>query len=143
MDASSPLLSFLRDLALPVGDYAVFGSGPLIVRGIIEATNDLDVVCRGAAWERVNELGPLVYLPEHDVSVVTLRAGALTFGTRWAIGDFDVDDLIDTAETIDDLPFVRIEHVVAYKEIAGRAKDIEHLQLVSSWERRNRDQSRG
>jgi len=133
MGASSDLFGRLRSLELPVDDYAVFGSGPLIVRGIIDAGNDLDMLCRGAAWERAQELGSLVYLPEHDVSVVSLFGGALTFGTRWAIGDFDVDHLIDTAETIDGLPFVRIEHVVAYKEIAARPKDNEHLRLLTAY----------
>ena len=41
------LFDLLRSLELPVGDYAIFGSGPLIVRGIIEATNDLDIICPG------------------------------------------------------------------------------------------------
>jgi len=131
---SSDLFELLRDLELPAGDYAVFGSGPLIVRGIIRAGNDLDVICRGAAWERAQELGPLLYLPEHDVNVATLNEGALTFGTRWAIGKFDVDDLIDTSEIIDGLPFVRLEHVIAYKQIAGRPKDIEHLRLVENYQ---------
>ena len=51
-NASHHLFGLLRSLDLPMGDFAVFGSGPLIVRGIIEAANDLDVVSRGRAWER-------------------------------------------------------------------------------------------
>lgn len=133
VSSTSPLFDRLRRLDLPVGDYAVFGSGPLIVRGIIPASNDLDVVCRGSAWEQVQESGPLVYLPEHDVEVVTIDDGTLTFGTRWAIGDVDVDLLIDTAEIIDGLPFARLEHVEAYKRIAARPKDLEHLALLASY----------
>ena len=136
MGDSPDLFGRLRSLELPADDYAVFGSGPLIVRGIIDPGNDLDMLCRGPAWERAQESGPLVYLPEHDVSVVSLYGGVLTFGTRWAIGDFDADHLIDTAEVIDGLPFVRIEHVVAYKEIAARPKDIEHLRLVRAYRER-------
>ena len=102
------------------------------MRGIIGVGNDQDVICRDVAWERVQELGPLRYLPEHRVDVVTLYGGALSFGTRWAIGEFDVNELIDTAEFIDCSPFVRLEHVIAYKQIAGRPKDIEHLRLVES-----------
>jgi hypothetical protein len=107
----------------------------LIVRGIISAANDLDVLCRGAAWERAKQLGPLVYLAEHDISVVALHEVAITLGNRWAIGDFDVDHLIDTAEVVDDLPFVRIEHVIAYKQVAGRPKDLEHLRLIDSYQK--------
>ena len=126
------LFDCLRSLGLPDGEYAVFGSGPLIVRGVIEATNDLDVVSRGAAWERACELGELVTLVEYDVDVVSFLDGAITIGRSWAYGDVDIDEVIDTAEVIDGLPFVRLEHVAAYKKIAGRPKDLEHLGLMES-----------
>jgi hypothetical protein len=99
----------------------VFGSGPLIVRGIIDATNDLDVVSRGGAWKKACELGEMVSLEEHDVNVVSFLDGAITIGTSWAYGNVDFDELIDTADIIDGLPFARLEHVVKYKRIAGRS----------------------
>ncbi len=130
------LFDLLRSLDLPAGDYAVFGSGPLIVRGVIEPANDLDVVSRGAAWAAALKLGQLVDLPKHGVTITTFFDGALTVGTEWAFGDFDIDELIDTAEMIDGIPFVRLEHVVAYKQIARRAKDVEHLERLADYEAR-------
>jgi hypothetical protein len=128
------LFDSLRSLGLPDDDYAVFGSGPLIVRGIIDATNDLDVVSRGGAWKKACELGEMVTLEEHDVNVVSFLDGAITIGTSWAYGNVDVDfdELIDTADIIDGLPFARLEHVVKYKRIAGRSKDLEHLRLLKT-----------
>ena len=126
------VFGLLRSLDLPIGEHAVFGSGPLIVRGIVKATNDLDVISRGDAWRVAARKGDVVHLPEHGVRVASLFDGAITVGTEWAIGDFDVDDLIDTAELIEGIPFVRLEHVVAYKRIAGRPKDREHLQLLEA-----------
>ena len=111
---SGEIFDLLRTLELPAGDYVIFGSGPLIVRGIIEAGNDLDVLARGVAWEKALELGELVYLPEHDVEIVSCFDGVVTIGTKWAIGDFKVDELIDTAETIDGLPFAQLVHVIRY-----------------------------
>ena len=128
------LFELLRSLRLPEGDYAIFGSGPMIIRGIVEPGNDLDIISRGSAWNRAREVGVVEYLPQHDVEVVSCFEGAITIGTRWAIGDFDVDDLIDTAEIIDDLPFVRMEHVILYKQIAGRPKDLQHLQRLNEAE---------
>ncbi len=121
----------VRSLELPLGDYAIFGSGPLIVRGVIAATNDIDIVSRGDAWERARTVGDLVLLPEYDVEIVTCFDGIVTGGPCWAIGGFDIDDLIDTAEMIEGLPFVGLEHVVCYKQIAGRPKDLEHLRLYA------------
>lgn len=124
------LFERLRALRLPIGEFAVFGSGPLVVRGVIEASNDLDVVCRGGAWKAVCALSPPEPSP-WGVDLVSLDDGRLTFGTRWAIGDVDPDELIDTAEIIDGLPFARLEHVIAYKRLSGRPKDLDHLAALA------------
>lgn len=126
---SHELFDRLRALRLPIGEFVVFGSGPLVVRGVIDASNDLDVVCRGPAWEAVCALSPPTRSP-WGVDLVCLDDGRLTFGTRWAIGDVDTDELIDTAEIIDGLPFARLRHVIAYKRLSGRPKDLEHLAAL-------------
>lgn len=120
----------LRSLGLPNGDYAVFGSGPLIVRGIITGSNDLDVICRRGTWEHVQRIGKIEYLEEYGVTIVTLCDGQLTFGTAWGIGTFDIDALIDDAEEINGLPFVRLEHVVSYKMERGSPKDLRHIEAI-------------
>lgn len=127
---SSSAFGRVADLELPSGDYAIFGSGPLIVRGWVEPTNDLDIVCRGSAWEKAVSLGELVHLEHWDVDVVAIDGGAITIGRRWAIGDLDVDELIDTAEIIDGLPFVELRFVAEYKRIADRPKDRAHLACM-------------
>ena len=67
------LFELLRSMKLPTGHYAVFGSGPLLVRGIIESVNDLDVICRGPAWSRACELGPLVDLHQQVTAAAPIR----------------------------------------------------------------------
>ena len=124
------LFDQLRRLDLPVQGYAVFGSGPLAVRGLIPRANDLDIICRDEVWAVVSRLGDVRYLPDYNVSVVELADGALTFGREWKIGDFDVDELIATAEIIDGLPFVRLDHVVRYKRIRCSEKDLQHLAAL-------------
>lgn len=124
------LFSSVKRLKLPQGDFAVFGSGPLIIRGIIPATNDLDIICRGAAWEEVKNIGTLQYNDDYDVEIVTLFSGRVTFGNKWGIAEFDVDVLIDGAEYIDELPFVQLRHVVAYKTQRASAKDMLHIESL-------------
>jgi hypothetical protein len=125
-----PLLRRLRELELPVGDYAVFGSGPLLVRGVIDDAGDLDVLVGERSWTAATAHGDVIHLDQYGVDVVEVDGGAITIGRVWGIGEFDVDELIATAETIDGLPFVRLEHVVAYKREAARPKDVEHLHAM-------------
>lgn len=126
-------IRLLRSIELPPTDYAVFGSGPLLVRGIITDAADVDVISRGAAWTQAQDTGAVTYLEEHNVTVCSFFGGLVTVGTSWAYGQVDIVELIDTAEMIDGLPFVRLEHVIAYKRIASRPKDLAHLQLTEEW----------
>ena len=124
---SARLLGKLRALDLPEGDYAVFGSGPLAARGLWGELRDLDVVARGAAWERAKGLEPVRPAPEGD-PVVRLKGGAIEVFGGWL--GWDIDALIDDAEMIDGLPFARLKDVLAFKRSHGRPKDIAHVRLI-------------
>ena len=130
------LLRKAQELNLPAGDFAIFGSGPLLVRGIIDHVGDIDIICRGDAWFRATSLGELVYLDEYNMEIVSIDDGLITLGRSWGYGDFDVDELIDSAEEIDGLPFVLLQYVIEYKQIANRAKDLAHLELLKAYDRR-------
>jgi hypothetical protein len=129
---SDDLFRFVRELQLPPGDFAIFGSGPLIVRNIIPFRNDLDIICRGEAWELVQQTGQLQYLQDYDAHIVSMLDGAIMFGTSWGIGRFDIDTLIDSADILKDLPFVRLQYVIEYKKIRGLPKDLLHIKAVSA-----------
>lgn len=130
MDAT--LFDQLRQLELPPNDYAIFGSGPLAIRGIIPACNDLDILCRQEIWDIVSQNGITKFLVEYEVTVASFFDGAITFGMEWGIGDFNVGELIETAEIIDSLPFVKLEHVVRYKTIRSSTKDLWHLSALKA-----------
>ena len=125
-----PYFEAVRELKLPRGDFAVFGSGPLIVRGLIEGSNDLDVLCRGDAWQMVQKIGNVTYLEEYAVTVASICNERVTFGTEWGIGNPDVNALIDEAEIIEGLPFVRLSHVIRYKLERASVKDMQHIEIL-------------
>jgi hypothetical protein len=77
-------------------------------------------------------MGKVEFLPEYNVTVASMCEPTLTFGTVWGIGDFDVDELIDTAEIISGLPFVQLEHVIRYKKIRFSEKDLLHLDAIAA-----------
>jgi hypothetical protein len=123
-------LSELHDLALPAGDHALFGSGPLLVRGWIDEVGDLDVFARGAAWEKATAHGKLVPLPD-GVEIAYVGEG-VTVLPGWPFGPTSMDRMIDTAEMIDQVPCVRLEHIVAYMRRFDRPKDRERLRIIEA-----------
>jgi|SRR5215208_109013 hypothetical protein len=128
--SAARLLGKLRELDLPEGDYALFGSAPLVACGLLREVHDLDVVARGAAWDRARELGAVRTAPQGD-PVVWLEGGALEIFGGWL--GWDIDALIDDAKIIDGLPFARLEDVLAFKRSYGRPKDIAHVHLIEDY----------
>ncbi len=120
--SAARLFGKLRALELPHRDYAVSGSGPLAVRGLIEEMRDLDVVARRAAWTKAQDLGPVHPAPGGD-PVVRLEGGALEIFGGWL--GWDIDAIIDG------LPFARLEDMLAFKLHYGRPKDLEHARLIA------------
>jgi hypothetical protein len=102
------LLGLLSEYDLPDGDYAIFGSAPLMVLGVIESVNDLDVIIRPSKW-------PFAGKGEY-------RTDEIEFFDNWP--GFDIDDLIDnyTFEHKGFL-FVSPNQVIKYKRNLKRDKD--------------------
>ena len=129
MDARS-LREKVAALRLPAGDYAVFGSGPILAHGLIKSVNDVDVLARGVAWEAARSLGAVVDGEMGD-RVVRIGGGEVEIFGGWL--GMDTDGIIDGAETVWGLPFARLEDVLAFKRLLGRPKDREHARVIESY----------
>lgn len=102
------LLELLNQYNLPKGDYAIFGSAPLVITGIVKLVNDLDVIIRPSAWPFDSE--------------GEYRTEYIEFFDNWP--GFDVDDLIDN-HTFEYKGFLFVvpKKVLEYKRQMAREKD--------------------
>lgn len=102
------LLELLSEYNLPKNDYAIFGSAPLVVVGIIKSVNDLDVIIRPSSWPFNNE--------------GEYRTEYIEFFDNWP--GFDIDDLIDNHTfEYNGILFVEPKKVLEYKKRMSREKD--------------------
>ncbi len=124
----------LLALELPAGDFAVTGSAVLYAHGLIDDPRDLDVLVRRRAWDRVLELGEAKPTPLAEGSEVTL--GDLQFVDRWFPG-WSTDELIDEADVLHGMRFVRLDVIRETKARLGRPRDLEHVALIDgkAWEK--------
>lgn len=124
-------LEHVKSLDLLPGQFAVFGSGPMVVRGMRDS-DDADVIVSDELFEKL-ALDPMwtsVELRDHHTSI---RRGDVEIFHTWAPGAWDVADLIKNAEMIDGLPFVRLEAVVEWKQLRNEVKDREDLKLIEEY----------
>lgn len=84
----------------------------------------MDVVARGKAWTTARLLAhEEVHAAPFGPEPIARFWGLLEVSCGWISRDWDIDELIDTAEYIDGLPFVRLEYVLRYKLALNREKD--------------------
>lgn len=122
----------IKDLGLPTKDFAIFGSGPMMIHGLKELIHDIDIVARGEAWEMIQRLGNVEIAELGDKRVTFFNKRIEAFN-GWKPGGMDRDMLIDEAEIIDGLPWVHIEHVLEYKKILNREKDQDDIEKLEHY----------
>lgn len=128
-----PLVRRLLAMDLPAGDFAVFGSGPLLAHGLDTHVNDLDIIARGAAWAAVSALKPPVPAPSGNGAMVEFADGTLQVFNAWVTPDWDIDRLIDAADVIDGIRFVTLPAVLKWKGQSRRPKDARHRKLIEQY----------
>lgn len=136
-----PLMKFLnyleevRNMNIPLGKYAISGSGPLAVRGIRD-TKDIDLIVTPDIYsDYKNKNG---WKTRFAYGNFFLRNGNIELWKK--IGFWkdivNIQELIDRAELIGGLPFVNLQDFIYWKKRAFRKKDKIDVKLAEDWMRR-------
>jgi hypothetical protein len=117
------LIANLKKESLPIGEYAVFGSAILAVKGLREAPN-IDVIVTDKLWEELKDNQE----PDEEGFI---RRNSIKFSNWWfAPTRKNIPTMIKEAETIEGIPFVKIEEVLDYKKFLNRYKDKKDVELI-------------
>jgi hypothetical protein len=122
----------VRELNLPVGQYAITSSGPLGVREIREI-GDIDLIVDDDLW---NELAAAYPTTQKDgVKLIRISPdievlGIGSFDEPGEPGDPSVAEQIAQADIIDGLPFVNLRHVLYFKRQMNREKDKRDIAVL-------------
>lgn len=125
----------VKDLNLPGGKYAVFGSGPLVVRGIRESS-DIAIIVTTEFFKELGQDPAWTKDQIRDHHPVLRKENVEIFCT-WAPGAWDVEELIKHAEMIGDIPYVRLDAVIEWKMLRNEFKDREDLALIEAYRKQH------
>lgn len=131
----------VRSLDLPLGQYAIISSGPMGIRNIREI-GDIDIIVTDELW---NVLSKKYSVVEKDkVSKISFPDGIVEAFCQTSFSQTFQDetipkvaDRIAEAEIIDGLPFDQIRHVLYFKRMMAREKDLKDILLIETWQRQN------
>lgn len=118
----------IERLDLPQGEYAVFGSGPLAARGLREA-HDADIIVKSGLWQRLTQ----AYNDNLDAGRPPIILGNIEIWPHWFEMTDKIDEMIESAEIIQGLPFVRLDYVLDWKQAMGRDKDKRDVELINEF----------
>ncbi|MBS2964772.1 hypothetical protein KGA66_17065 [Actinocrinis puniceicyclus] len=117
------LLVIVDKLGLDLGDMVIFGSGPLLAKGLRPKIWDLDIVARNETWRLAEQHGVPSIGEVNGARISQFCDGRIQFSAGWVSDEWNATELIDRAEIIQGLPFAQLADVLAYKEQLGRPKD--------------------
>lgn len=129
-----PKFAAIKTLNLPIGQYAITGSGALGIRNL-RAIGDIDIIVTPELWT-ILEMRYSV-TDENNVKKIVFPGGiieALGENSFYAEEkDKDAPTIktrIANADMIEGLPFESLEHVLYYKRKIGREKDKQDIMMI-------------
>jgi hypothetical protein len=135
MQNNQKKFDLLRLLHLPLDQYAITASGPLGIRNLREI-GDIDIIVSVKLWDSLAS----IYGIDEQNSIKKIMISPLisAFGEKSFPGPKDekapsiVQRLLD-AEIIEGLPFESLKHVLYYKHLMKRPKDLKDIELIKNW----------
>lgn len=122
----------VKTLNLPVGQFVVFGSGPLTAHGIRES-RDIDLLVtsslykelKHAGWEEKEWPSGGCYLVKDEIEA----------DDSWHYGDYNPapSEVIAKAEIVEGVPFAPLTEVLKWKQAYGRPKDLDDIRLIEDY----------
>lgn len=119
------LFKELKRLKLPKDEFAVFGTGPMGIRGLKEIS-DIDLIVTKNLWRKLCQKYPFKKIGKNK----KITIGNIEIFSDWYPGKWNIQKLIDEADIIDNIRFVKLKKVLKWKEIFNRPKDQEAIRLL-------------
>ncbi len=126
-------LDELKSLNLPKGKFAIFGSGPLSVRGLRE-NEDLDVLVTPDLWNELAEKYPITTKKGRPDSIYIGHIQILEVHYKdWSPHITDATKLITEAEIINGFSFVKLEYLLSCKRMMDGEKHIKDIEIIQKY----------
>lgn len=121
-------LDELKKLNLPQKGYAITGSGPLVIRGYRGYNSDIDIVVKPELWDKLREkyADDLIAFENGEELI---KVGNIEISKNW-FGLFNLDQLINDADMVQDLPFVKLTDTLKTKNFLNRDKDQTDIKVL-------------
>ncbi|MCT4612394.1 MAG: hypothetical protein N4A47_03395 [Clostridia bacterium] len=127
-------LKELDELKLNINDYAIGGSGPLVIRGLKESNRDIDILVNNKVW---NELSNKLEILEIEINKKLVKyiqyKNIAILNSVQGFEDSEIEKVIDRADIIEGYSFVSLEDTIICKKSSGREKDLKQVDKIKEY----------
>ena len=85
----------LKELNIPKDDFVIYGSAPMVLRGLKEKNNDLDVLVRDSLWNKLS----VKYPNNINGDYIDINGVSFTQTDKNFLGDIDGYHILSILET--------------------------------------------
>jgi len=124
------LLGKFKKLNLPDGQYVIYGSAPLGIRGIREI-HDLDVAVTNNLYQRLLKKYPKQ--EKKDKTKRFIKLGKIEIIPPRCSLIRNIKRTISSADVIEGLRFVKLRDLIKWKRLMGRDKDFKDIKLIEEF----------
>lgn len=122
------------DNILEKDDFAVFGSGPMYIRNIKEKLKDLDIIVNQKGWNKLIQHYESKKTNSGFGNVIIIKGEKeIEIFDMWDLGKWDLNELIETSDKIEEVNFVTLENVLKWKKEMNREKDVEDIKKINEF----------
>jgi hypothetical protein len=123
----------VKRLNLPMGQFVVFGGGPLMAHGIRD-TADVDLFTTTALYNQLKADGWQEKPKPVEAGGFYLARGVFEADDTWHYGDYGPtpEQMIAKADVIRGVPFAPLVEVLKWKRAFGRPKDVRDAGLIEA-----------
>lgn len=128
------IITKIKELNFPIGEYVVVGSGILDALNIREA-NDIDIAVTNDLHQKLKETGEWKEYERYDLIRVFLKKDVYEIipQLNWDKYETTTEEAISSAKIIEGIPFMNLEELIKFKTALGREKDLKDIELIKKY----------
>lgn len=117
------IIKIIKDMNLPLNEYWITSGAGLVIHGVKDSTNDIDLGCTSNLMESFLEKGYTCRLGKDNSRIMEIN-NSIELIENW---------LVDTIEFIDELPVADLESIRKQKVELGREKDVIDIKKIDEY----------
>lgn len=126
-------LDELEKIGLSKKDYIIWGSAPLIIRGLKETSDDLDILIRKEVWNKLKEKYPTENRQVGNIENEFIVINNIDITYR-VVGLWEeIDELFLKADQKNGYYIFSLEDTIIWKKGTGREKDLKDIEKISRY----------